>query len=193
MSPQTSATAVFHDHTATGKLKALITPTTPIGCHVSIRRWPGRSDGMVRPPTCRESPTAKSQMSIISWTSPRASLVILPASMVTSSARSALCSVSSSPRRLTTWPRTGAGTERHVVKASAASPTAVAASGAPSRRSSSSVCPDRGDTTGRPVPAGTVAPSRSRAASAVSRSSVVSGLSVVVLVIALLPLCGGWW
>jgi hypothetical protein len=51
VSPQTSATAVFHAHTATGKLKALTTPTTPSGCQVSIRRWPGRSDGMVRPPT----------------------------------------------------------------------------------------------------------------------------------------------
>ena len=28
----------FHDHTADGKLKALITPTGPSGCHVSISR-----------------------------------------------------------------------------------------------------------------------------------------------------------
>ena len=49
-SPQTSATAVFHDQTAAGKLNALmITPTTPSGCQVSISRWPGRSDGIVRP------------------------------------------------------------------------------------------------------------------------------------------------
>jgi hypothetical protein len=48
-SPQTRATAVFHDQTAAGKLKALITPTTPSGCQVSISRCPGRSDGMVRP------------------------------------------------------------------------------------------------------------------------------------------------
>ena len=37
-SPQTSAIAVFHDQTATGKLNAEITPTTPRGCQVSIRR-----------------------------------------------------------------------------------------------------------------------------------------------------------
>ena len=37
-SPQTRATAVFQDHTAAGKLKALITPTTPSGCQVSISR-----------------------------------------------------------------------------------------------------------------------------------------------------------
>ena len=49
VSPQTSATAVFHDHTATGKLNALMTPTTPSGCQVSISRWPGRSEGIVCP------------------------------------------------------------------------------------------------------------------------------------------------
>ncbi len=43
-SPQTAARAAFHDQTATGKLKAEITPTTPSGCHCSIRRWFGRSD-----------------------------------------------------------------------------------------------------------------------------------------------------
>ena len=48
-SPHTSATAVFHDHTATGKLNAVITPTTPSGCQVSISRCPGRSEAIVRP------------------------------------------------------------------------------------------------------------------------------------------------
>ncbi len=87
LSPHTSASAAFQAHTATGKLKALITPTTPSGCQVSIMRWPGRSDAIVRPYSWRDRPTAKSQMSIISWTSPRASAVILPASIVTSAAR----------------------------------------------------------------------------------------------------------
>jgi hypothetical protein len=49
LSPQTRASAVFHDHTATGKLKAEMTPTTPAGCQVSIIRCPGRSEAMVRP------------------------------------------------------------------------------------------------------------------------------------------------
>ena len=40
-SPQTKASAAFQLHTATGKLKALITATGPSGCHVSVRRWPG--------------------------------------------------------------------------------------------------------------------------------------------------------
>ena len=48
-SPQTRASAVFHDQTATGKLKALITPTTPSGCQVSMSRCPGRSELIVRP------------------------------------------------------------------------------------------------------------------------------------------------
>ena len=86
VSPQTSAIAAFHDHTATGKLNAVITPTTPSGCQVSISRCPGRSEAMVLPYSCRDSPTANSQMSIISWTSPRASEVIFPASTVTSAA-----------------------------------------------------------------------------------------------------------
>ena len=47
--PHTAAIQKFHDHTATGKLKAVMQPTTPRGCHVSIMRWPGRSEAMVRP------------------------------------------------------------------------------------------------------------------------------------------------
>ena len=48
-SPHTRATAAFHDHTATGKLNALITATGPSGCQVSASRCPGRSDGIVLP------------------------------------------------------------------------------------------------------------------------------------------------
>ncbi len=47
--PQTSASAAFHDHTAAGKLNALMMPTTPSGCQVSIMRWPGRSEAIVSP------------------------------------------------------------------------------------------------------------------------------------------------
>ena len=49
LSPQTKARQAFQAQTATGKLKAEITPTTPSGCQVSIIRWPGRSVAMVRP------------------------------------------------------------------------------------------------------------------------------------------------
>ncbi len=55
-------------------------------------------------------------MSIISCTSPWASEVILPTSTLTSVPRSALCSLSSSPKRLITAPRAGAGTLRHCRK-----------------------------------------------------------------------------
>src|SRR6202043_2756796 len=48
-SPQTAASAAFHDQTATGKLKALITAMTPSGGHCSINRCLGRSDWIVRP------------------------------------------------------------------------------------------------------------------------------------------------
>ena len=37
-SPQTAASAAFHDQTATGKLKAEMMPTKPSGCHCSIKR-----------------------------------------------------------------------------------------------------------------------------------------------------------
>jgi len=56
--PHTKASAAFHDQTATGKLKAEITPTTPKGCHVSIMRWSGRSEAMVKPYSCRDKPAA---------------------------------------------------------------------------------------------------------------------------------------
>src|ERR1700746_835087 len=43
-SPHTAASAAFHDQTAHGKLNAVITATTPSGCHCSIKRVLGRSD-----------------------------------------------------------------------------------------------------------------------------------------------------
>ena len=48
-SPQMAAMKAFQDHTATGKLKAEITPTTPKGCHCSYMRCCTRSECMVRP------------------------------------------------------------------------------------------------------------------------------------------------
>ncbi len=56
-------------------------------------------------------------MSIISWTSPSASDLILPASTVTRSASASLCSRSNSPSSRTNAPRTGAGVTRHWVNA----------------------------------------------------------------------------
>ncbi len=181
--PHTSAIAVFQDHTATGKLKAVITPTTPSGCQVSISRWPGRSEGMVRPYSCRDRPTAKSQTSIISCTSPAASERILPASMETRSARSCLCARSSSPRRRTSCPRTGAGVSRHTRrKASSAAVTAcsvVLAVPKSSRNSSSPVMGVRAEPGAPPSSGRRAAPHASRAAVARSARSAVSGRVVV--------------
>ncbi len=66
VSPATRAIIAFQAQTATGKLKAVMTPTGPSGCHCSARRWSGRSLAIDSPYSCRLSPTAKSQMSIIS-------------------------------------------------------------------------------------------------------------------------------
>ncbi len=136
---------MFQDHTAAGKLNAVIRPTTPSGCQVSISRWFGRSDGIVRPSSWRESPTAKSQISIVSCTSPRASEGIFPASIVTSSATSALCSVSSAPRRLTRAPRTGAGMARHSLNAALAAAMAASTSACPAAGMSNNASPVIGE------------------------------------------------
>ena len=48
-SPHTNASAEFQLQTATGKLNAVMTPIGPSGCHVSIIRWPGRSEAIVSP------------------------------------------------------------------------------------------------------------------------------------------------
>src|SRR5450755_4802546 len=79
--PAMAARNAFQDHTATGKLKAEITPTTPSGCHCSYMRCSTRSECIVKPYSMRDWPTAKSAMSIISCTSPRPSALILPFSL----------------------------------------------------------------------------------------------------------------
>ena len=56
--PQMAARNAFHAQTATGKLKAVMMPTGPSGCHCSSIRWLARSLAMVRPYSCRDSPTA---------------------------------------------------------------------------------------------------------------------------------------
>ena len=153
-----------------------MTPTTPSGCHVSINRWPGRSDGIVRPSSWRDSPTAKSQMSMASCTSPRDSERIFPASIVTSSATSALCSPNSSPRRLTNAPRTGAGTARHSRNASLASAIAASTSAWPAAGTSNNASPVIGERALRdgPVPGEERStPQFSRASRARERSSSV--------------------
>src|SRR4029450_9998988 len=64
--PQIAASIAFHAQTATGKLNAEITPTTPSGCHCWYIRCAARSAFIVLPESIRDWPTAKSAMSIIS-------------------------------------------------------------------------------------------------------------------------------
>ena len=116
-SPQMSASAAFHDHTATGKLNAEMIAQGPSGCQLSAIRWPGRSEAMARPCNCRDRPTAKSQMSIISCTSPRPSDTIFPTSRVTSAPSASFEARNSSPSRRTSSPRRGGGTSRQARKA----------------------------------------------------------------------------
>ena len=131
VSPHTHASIAFHAHTATGKLNAVITPTTPSGCHCSYIRCIGRSLCIVSPYSCRESPTAKSQMSIISCTSPRPSARIFPTSSDTRSPRRSRFARSASPSWRTISPRLGAGSALHRAKADCAAVTACSYSSAP--------------------------------------------------------------
>ena len=48
-SPQAAATIAFQAQTATGKLKAVMMPIVPSGCHCSYMRWSGRSECIVLP------------------------------------------------------------------------------------------------------------------------------------------------
>ena len=121
VSPQTAAIATFQAQTATGKLKAVMMPIGPSGCHCSYIRCWGRSECIVRPYSWRDSPTAKSQTSIISWTSPRPSERILPISSETSRPSGSLWRRSSSPSWRTIWPLSGAGTIRQPANARSAS------------------------------------------------------------------------
>ena len=107
--PQTQARAVFQLHTATGKLKAEIMPTIPKGWYCSYIRCAGRSECIVNPCNWRDSPTAKSHISIISCTSPSPSCSDFPISRDTNCPRASFFSRRASPNCLTNSPRLGAG------------------------------------------------------------------------------------
>ena len=163
-SPQTSASAAFQDQTATGKLKAEMIAHGPSGCQVSVMRWPGRSEAMARPYNWRERPTAKSQMSIISCTSPRPSETILPTSSVTSAPKAFFEARNSSPRRRTSSPRRGAGTSRQARKAFCARSMIAGMSAAGVSRMRAISAPSIGERTESEPPesAAAVRPKRSR-------------------------------
>lgn len=50
--------ALFHPYTATGKLNALMTATTPKGFQFSSKTCSGLSEGKIFPSNIRDNPTA---------------------------------------------------------------------------------------------------------------------------------------
>ena len=119
-------------------------------------------------------------MSMASWTSPSASERILPTSAVTTVARSSLCSASSWPQRLTSAPRTGAGTSRQARNASDAAAMARSTSAGPCPTVWAMTSPVMGVRTGTsPASASVATPIASRARRVSVAMSVVDGKSLM--------------
>lgn len=97
-----------------------MTPTTPNGCHCSYILLSWRSEFIITPYNIRACPTAKSAISIISWTSLSPSCFDLPISRDTKLPKWSLFLRSSSPISLTNTPLLGARTWRHCLATSAA-------------------------------------------------------------------------
>ena len=95
--PQIKDRAVFHPQTATGKLKAVITPTIPTGFQTSIIQWSGLSLGKTFPSMVLDIPVAISQISMNSYTSPSPSDLILPISRDTTAPRASFFSLKAMP------------------------------------------------------------------------------------------------
>ena len=81
--PHSSAGTMYQEGTATGKFPAVITATAPTGLRNVNSCLSGISLGTVWPYSRRPSPRKKSQVSMISWTSPSASGYGFPISRVT--------------------------------------------------------------------------------------------------------------
>ena len=111
--PHSSAGTMYQDGTATGKFPAVITATTPTGLRNVNSCLSGISLGTVWPYSRRPSPRKKSQVSMISCTSPSASGYGLPISRVTRRASASLLASTSRPMCAIARPRTGAGTSAH--------------------------------------------------------------------------------
>src|SRR6266403_2458396 len=118
----------------------------------------------------RDWPTAKSQMSIISCTSPSPSAIIFPVSSVTSFPRSCLNSRKALPRRRTVSPRTGPGVVRHFKKASCAREIALSYSSAEAVRTLASFWQSIGEILSIFAPPPRHSPSKTPALSSVKPS-----------------------
>ena len=179
VSPHTSAIAVFHAHTAHGEVERGDHPDDPErvpGLHQPVP-GPLRGHRAARRAGAT-GPTAKSQMSIISWTSPRASetdLADLDADQV---GEVLLVLGQQLAEALDQPPRTGAGTVRHCRNAACARSIACSTSAVPATGTVATASPVTGLTTSiRPVP-GSVsgsAPQRRRAVGARAPAARRSG------------------
>lgn len=95
--PHINERAVFHPHTATGKLKAVMTPTIPTGFQTSIIQWSGLSLGKTFPSMVLDIPVAISHISMNSYTSPSPSDLILPISSDTTAPNASFFSLKATP------------------------------------------------------------------------------------------------
>ena len=116
---------------------------TPTGVRNVNSCLSGISDGTVCPYSRRPSPTKKSQVSMISCTSPRASAIGLPTSRVTSWESASLLASKRRPTWAITRPRAGAGTSAHsfwAARAARQASTNVEASASATSATTSSSC-----------------------------------------------------
>src|SRR6201993_562456 len=131
----------------------------------------------------RDWPTAKSQMSIISCTSPSPSAMIFPVSSVTSWPSSCFNSRNALPRRRTVSPRTGPGVTRHFRNASCAREIALLQSSAEAVRMLASRRPSMGEIFSIVAPPPRHSPSNTPALSSVrpsfSRGVFIDALTAV--------------
>ena len=151
---------MYQEGTATGKFPAVITATVPTGLRNVNSCLSGISLGTVWPYSRRPSPRKKSQVSMISWTSPSASGYGFPISRVTRAARACLLSSTSRPMCAIARPRTGAGTSAHACCASRAARAAVTSSAASPSATSATTSSSRAGLVDRIRPPGASATGR---------------------------------
>ena len=116
--PQMSPIDVFQPDTAQGKLNAEMIPTLPTGFHYSRIMCSGRSLGITFPAIVLDKPTAMSQISMYSCTSPSPSVLILPTSSEIRDPSAHFLALSSSPIYRMTSPRIGMGVLLHLLYSS---------------------------------------------------------------------------
>ena len=108
-----------------GKLNGVIAAKTPIGCRIMSESIPRETSSRLEPCMSDGMPVATSTHSIPRPTSPVASVIVLPLSVVTSIASSFFASSSRYFRSKHARARTSGGVARHSGKAARAACTAA--------------------------------------------------------------------